>query len=146
MEPSQDTRYAGFWIRLWATVIDVIVLLLIIPPILLWMYGIEYFDPDAMLVRSKTMFEYMIWYVFPAIAMIILWRYRSATPGKMVFGVRIVDAQTLERPSTVQCVVRYFAYLVSTIPLGLGFLWIGFDRRKQAWHDKLANTVVIRGQ
>jgi uncharacterized RDD family membrane protein YckC len=30
------------------------------------------------------------------------------------------------------------------LPLGLGFLWIAFDKRKQAWHDKLAGTVVIR--
>ncbi|HKF94921.1 MAG TPA: RDD family protein, partial [Gammaproteobacteria bacterium] len=29
-------------------------------------------------------------------------------------------------------------------PLGLGFLWIAFDKRKQGWHDKLAATVVVR--
>jgi uncharacterized RDD family membrane protein YckC len=28
--------------------------------------------------------------------------------------------------------------------LGLGLLWVAFDRRKQGWHDKIANTVVVR--
>jgi uncharacterized RDD family membrane protein YckC len=43
-----------------------------------------------------------------------------------------------------QSVGRYFAYLVSIIPLCLGFAWIAFDARKQGWHDKLAGSVVVR--
>jgi uncharacterized RDD family membrane protein YckC len=39
---------------------------------------------------------------------------------------------------------RYLGYFVSTIPFGLGLFWIGWDKRKQGWHDKLAGTVVIR--
>jgi uncharacterized RDD family membrane protein YckC len=39
---------------------------------------------------------------------------------------------------------RYFAYFLSTIPLGLGLIWVAFDKRKQGWHDKLAGTVVIK--
>jgi uncharacterized RDD family membrane protein YckC len=39
---------------------------------------------------------------------------------------------------------RYFAYYLSTILLGLGFLWIIWDPKKQGWHDKLAGTVVVR--
>jgi hypothetical protein len=37
-------------------------------------------------------------------------------------------------------------YLGCLIPLGLGFIWVAFDRRKQGWHDKAANTVVIRAR
>ena len=43
-----------------------------------------------------------------------------------------------------QLIGRYLGYYVSTIPLMLGFLWVAFDARKQGWHDKMANTVVIR--
>jgi len=39
---------------------------------------------------------------------------------------------------------RYFGYFLASIPLGLGLLWVAFDKRKQGWHDKLAGTVVIR--
>jgi uncharacterized RDD family membrane protein YckC len=62
----------------------------------------------------------------------------------MAFSARIVDAATGERPSNGQLVGRYFAYFVSTIPMGLGLIWVAFDKRKQGWHDKLAGTVVIR--
>jgi uncharacterized RDD family membrane protein YckC len=144
MEDLQRVRYAGFWIRLVAMMIDVIVLMIVIPPVLLWLYGIEYFDPDVMIRRSMGCVEFLIWYVFPAVAAIVLWKYKSATPGKMIVGVKIVDARTGKKPSMMQCIVRYFAYFVSTIPFGLGYLWIAFDRRKQAWHDKLAGTVVVR--
>ena len=68
-----------------------------------------------------------------------------ATPGRCL-GARIVDAKTGEAPSVAQLVGRYLAYFVSTTPLCLGLIWVGFDRRKQGWHDKLASTVVIRSK
>jgi len=42
--------------------------------------------------------------------------------------------------------VRYIGYFVSVIPFGLGFIWIAFDSKKQGFHDKLAGTVVVRGE
>jgi uncharacterized RDD family membrane protein YckC len=41
---------------------------------------------------------------------------------------------------------RYVGYIISTIPLCLGFLWVGFDSKKQGWHDKIAGTVVVRNR
>lgn len=80
----------------------------------------------------------------PAIATLLFWNYRQATSGKMVIGARIVDAVSGAKPSTGQFVGRYLAYYLSLIVLFLGYLWVGFDPRKQAWHDKLARTVVVR--
>ena len=134
-------RYAGFWIRLGATAIDIVLLTLVTVPLLLSVYGFEYLDSQSV-IRGPM--DFLIQWALPAIAAILFWRYGSATPGKIVFGVKIVDARTGGRLSVGQCVGRYFAYLVSMLPLGLGFLWIAFDKRKQAWHDKLAGTVVIR--
>ena len=74
------------------------------------------------------------------------WIIIASTPGKLIFGAYIVDAKTLKRASTSQLIIRYLSYYVSLIPLGLGFLWIAFDPRKQGWHDKLAGTVVIKGK
>ena len=87
--------------------------------------------------------DFLINIVLPTIAVILFWKYRGATPGKMAISARIVDATTGEAPSTGKLVVRYVAYLVSMLPLFLGFVWIGIDRRKQAFHDKIAGTVVI---
>ncbi len=74
----------------------------------------------------------------------VFWRYRAATPGKMLLNLRIADAETFEKPSRKQCVLRLLGYIVSLIPFGLGFFWVAFDKRGQAWHDKIAGTVVIK--
>lgn len=83
-------------------------------------------------------------YVAPALVIILFWVYKSATPGKMILKLRIVDADSGGKPSTAQFVGRYFSYYLSTLPLMLGFIWVAFDQRKQGWHDKLAGTVVIK--
>src|SRR5439155_367292 len=67
----------------------------------------------------------------------------NAPKGKIAIAAKIVDAETGKPPSTARLVVRLLAYIVSALPLCLGFLWIAFDRRKQGWHDKIAGTVVI---
>ena len=72
------------------------------------------------------------------------WRHCGATPGKLAVGLKVVDAQTGGRPSTGRLVVRVLCYVVSAIPLYLGFLWVAVDRRKQGWHDKIAGTAVVQ--
>lgn len=86
----------------------------------------------------------LISYVLPAVVVIAFWTAKHATPGKMVIGATIVDAKTGESPSFKQHVIRYLGYFVSTIPFCLGLIWVGLDKRKQGWHDKLAGTVVVR--
>ena len=123
--------------------IDSFLLLAVTLPLLLWVYGWEYFESGST-IRGPM--DFLISWVLPAMAAVAFWRYRSATPGKMIVSAWIVDERTGQQPSLAQCIVRYFAYVVSAAPLGLGFLWIAFDPRKQAWHDKLAGTVVTWGQ
>ena len=64
----------------------------------------------------------------------------------MAISARIVDARTGNRPSNGQLVGRYLAYYLSMLPLFAGFFWVAFDPRKQGWHDKLANTLVVRAR
>ena len=136
------TRYGGFWLRFLACWIDVFLLLIIITPLLLWIYGTENYVSSPMLIHGPA--DLFLNYILPLIVTLIFWHYRSATPGKMICRLIIVDAQTLQKPSTKQFVIRYFAYIISTLPLFLGYFWIAFDDRKQAWHDKIAKTVVIK--
>ena len=82
--------------------------------------------------------------VLPAVAVIVFWHTRQATPGKQLLGLRVVDARTGARLSLGQAIGRYLGYFVSIVPLCLGLLWVAFDARKQGWHDKLAGTVVLR--
>ncbi len=81
--------------------------------------------------------------LLPAVVFIAGWRLFGTTPGKLLLELRVVDARTGGRPSWPRAIVRYIGYFVSALPLGLGFLWMLFDRRKQTWHDKLARTRVI---
>ncbi|TCT19864.1 RDD family protein [Thiobaca trueperi] len=140
---EQTLEYAGFWIRVVASLIDSILIVLVTLPLLLWIYGVEYFDPEQTGFMAGTAYFLISW-VLPAIAVIVFWIYKSATPGKMLVSARIVDARTGERASTGQLIGRYFGYFVSGIPFLLGLIWVAFDRRKQGWHDKLAGTVVVR--
>jgi len=133
--------YAGFWVRVGATVIDSILILILTFPILIGIYGLEYFESEAIVYGT---WDFLISWVLPAIVVITFWVYRSATPGKIIVKVKIVDADSGTKPSTGQFIGRYFGYFISMIPLMFGFVWVGFDKRKQGWHDKLASTAVIR--
>ena len=138
---DNDLKYVGFWKRTVAVLVDTFLIILVTLPILIWVYGIEYLNNEHM---EKGSFDFIINYVFPTIAVILLWRYYQATPGKMIFKATIVDAKTGGKPSLRQLIIRYLGYIISTTPLCLGFFWIAFDKKKQSFHDKLANTVVIQ--
>jgi uncharacterized RDD family membrane protein YckC len=138
-------EYAGFWIRTAASLIDtVLVAMLTLPPLVL-IYGWDYFDPGRSGVFAGPADVLLSW-LLPSLAVIVFWMYRSATPGKMMLGLWIVDAQRGATLGLGQSVGRYLGYFVSTIPLFMGLVWVAFDPRKQGWHDKLAGTVVIRSR
>ena len=136
-----NVEYAGFWIRVGAALIDSILLLLIISPALYYIYGIEYFLSET---GHNEFWDIFFNYIFPAIAVILFWNFRSATPGKMLLNLVIVDAETGNKPSIGQFIGRYFAYIPAILVFMLGIIWVGIDKRKQGWHDKLAGTVVIK--
>jgi uncharacterized RDD family membrane protein YckC len=72
-----------------------------------------------------------------------LWTWRGTTVGGVVLGLKVVR-QDGERLTFLVTLVRAFAGAFSLIFLFLGFLWIAWDKEKQAWHDKIAGTVVVR--
>ena len=139
MEEKYD--YAGFWIRMGATIIDSIFILIVIVPILWLVYGPEYFENPEM---QGNYIDMLLTDLMPAVAAILFWIYKSATPGKMILKLEIVDAKTGGKPSTRQFLGRYVSYFISSIPLGLGMWWIGWDKHKRGWHNMLAGTLVIR--
>jgi uncharacterized RDD family membrane protein YckC len=162
-------EYAGFARRASAHLIDSVLWILITLPVLFWIYGNTYLVKKTGYDRLEKAIEYahtgdverlmqlqsqrpplvMGWmdtiinYVLPLFVVVFFWYYRSATPGKMILRVRIVDANSLGKPTIMQLVIRSFGYLVSMLPLGFGFIWVLFDPRGQGWHDKMAKTVVL---
>lgn len=73
----------------------------------------------------------------------MFWTRKGATPGKLLLGIRVVDATTGMLPSHGQALKRLAGYLVNNLLWSLGYLWVAVDSRKQGWHDKLAGTVVV---
>ena len=140
---DNDLKYVGFWKRTVAVLVDTFLIILVTLPILIWVYGIEYLNNEHM---EKGSFDFIINYVFHTIAVILLWKYYQATPGKMIFKATIVDIKTGGKPTLKQWIIRYLGYFVSLLPFGLGYFWVAFDKKKQGFHDKLANTVVIQSK
>ncbi|MFT5710168.1 MAG: putative RDD family membrane protein YckC [Halioglobus sp.] len=136
----ENTHYAGFWIRLSASLIDTVIFIIVLGIPFAIMFGIDFSEGDA----SNTGFIAMLLqYVAPIVITVWFWVKYLGTPGKMLLKLQVVDADTGHALSTPQAIGRYLGYYISTIPLMLGFIWVAFDRRKQGFHDKLARTVVI---
>jgi uncharacterized RDD family membrane protein YckC len=129
--PPDEPQTAGFWIRMFASLFDIFLIFAFVYGPLMSIFGHElgllHWAVDAVLVAFT----------------VFMWQTRGGTPGKLLLGLRVVDAATLGPMTTPQALGRYFAYLISMLPLCLGFIWIALDRRHQAWHDKLASTLVI---
>lgn len=141
-----EINYAGFWIRVMATLIDSILFLIVTMPFIVAIYGWSFYIAEAPAPFYYLFYgpaDVIISEIFPAIASIWFWSAYQATPGKMLFGIRIVDANTGKAPVFSRYIVRYLGYIVSIIPLCLGLIWVAFDTRKQGWHDHMAGTVVI---
>ena len=132
--------YVGFWNRTAAALIDSGLILVITLPLRQLFSGAE---PGGSRVGLPSVWDLLVSYVLPAVAILVFWKYRSATPGKLFMSAEIVDALSGGKPSTRQLVLRYLGYYVSTVPLLLGLVWVAGDSRKQGWHDKLAGTVVV---
>ena len=65
------------------------------------------------------------------------------TIGKRALGIRVIDARAGGPIGYGRGLLRYVARILSTIPLFLGYFWMLWDREKQTWHDKIANTYVV---
>jgi len=141
MIENDEFEYAGFWIRVGASLIDTIILLMFALPISIMVYGDELLTAESLIMGPA---DFLVNWVFPAVFVIVFWLYKSATPGKMILGLKVVHSDTGEPLSLGQSIGRYLGYFVAMIPLFIGIFWVLFDKKKQGWHDKLVKSVVIR--
>ena len=137
-----NNQYVGFWNRFHAVIVMAIFLTIL-------EMGISYvvFDDIFMSdIEFLSIEDILINHIFPLIVTIIIWIKFSSDFGKMLYRAKIVDASTYQKPTTKQFIIRYLGYYLSLLPLGLGYFWVIWDTKKQAWHDKLAHTIVIKPQ
>ena len=112
---------AGFWVRMGALFIDIVLIGVSISLL---------HDGDWLLLLLAT---------YGA----VMWKLRGTTVGGIVFGLKVVrlDGRPIDWATAI---VRALGCFLSMVVAGLGFIWIVFDDERQAWHDKIAGTVVVR--
>jgi uncharacterized RDD family membrane protein YckC len=140
---AASPHYAGFWIRTAAGLIDTALWLAITLPLLYFTYGAEYFDQESPEL-SYGVVDFVLTWIAPMVVTVLFWLGKQGTPGKLMLSLRVVDAWTGKALTPGQSLGRYLGYVPALLVLGLGVIWIGFDARKQGWHDKLAKTLVVR--
>jgi len=141
---QEEYEYAGFWIRVGASLIDAILMLMVTLPLTLMIYGIDTVSESEKVILGPV--DFVINYSLPFFATIIFWMYKSATPGKMILKLKILDEKTGNKLTIGQSIGRYLAYFPAMLALMLGIFWVAWDKKKQGWHDKLAKTVVVRNK
>ncbi|CAM4312624.1 RDD family protein [Acinetobacter pragensis] len=144
---SSEFEYAGFWERVGASLIDMIILLTATYPILWLFYRGDWERIFATGLSEQPQvfwFDILANYILPFAYTVIVWLLWSASPGKILLGMKIVDAETGQNIDLKQSIIRYIGYFPAMMVFMIGIFWVAFDKRKQGWHDKMANTVVIR--
>jgi uncharacterized RDD family membrane protein YckC len=91
----------------------------------------------AMLFSILFAIAYFVWFLFLL--------QQGLTPGKLLLGLRVVDQRTGDLPGFGKMFLREIVgKTLSGLFFGLGYFWAIFDKNAQAWHDKLAGTVVVK--
>ena len=137
---EQNFGFASFGRRLGAYLVDWIILT---PVGLIYSYFYITYGPT---INSSAYYayNYLISISISALFFIILWiKLNGQTPGKKLFKIRIIrqDGSPIDAKTAA---LRFLGYIVSSIPLGLGFIWILLDENKEGWHDKIAKTQVVK--
>ena len=140
--PMPGLRYAGFWVRLVAFIIDAIIVG-VIGAALSPLFG------GPTVIQTGTTFEVNtgatgIQLLIDLVYFVGFWMWRAQTPGMIPFNMRVVRADNGENVDVSRAILRYVGLLISIVVLFLGVIWVAFDGRKQGWHDKLAGTLVVR--
>ena len=154
--PAPTFYAAGFWRRLGAAVVD-IAIILPVGLILSWLagqiagvhlpesrhYGVDFWL-DLLLSSDPALLGMIGLLVATAAIYAAIFQITwAATPGMRTLGLSIIDLYG-DPPSVLRSIARTAGYLASAVTLGLGFLWIGFDRERRGLHDWLSGTHVVK--
>jgi uncharacterized RDD family membrane protein YckC len=132
--PSPAAVKAGFWIRVVAYLIDGIILLIVESII-------------NLALRGNSSAQFGINLLIGAVYFVYFWSGSSPFPGQTI-GMKVLNLRVVRADGSsldfVQGLIRYVGIIISSIPLGLGLAWVGWDPNKQGWHDKMAGTYVVK--
>jgi uncharacterized RDD family membrane protein YckC len=140
-------RYAGFWIRFAAKLMDGIIMsVLLVVPMLAIMASTGAFEnpsegPSDTAVVIQLVFQIIYFVVYGAYSIFFIGTY-GATLGKMACKIKVVDA-TGAKIGYGRATGRFFAEILSGLIFYIGYIMVAFDNEKRALHDRLCKTRVI---
>ncbi|MDJ0700637.1 MAG: RDD family protein [Woeseiaceae bacterium] len=100
--------------------------------------GESVYAGGPMYVRGYNVVRFLIIFLF----FVLYWTRRGRTLGMQSWGLQLQTADD-RLPSLSQATIRFFAALLSWLPLGLGFLWQLWDRDRLTWHDRISGTRIV---
>ena len=141
--PSEgDVRYAGWWSRVGALVIDNV--LVLIPAVVFFALV---FVPNEAVALFAAIAAFFFWLVFPFIYFTYCHGKWGQTVGKRALRIRVRRESQDALLSYGAAFGRYamvFVFAIFTIPLLLDYLFPLWDRQRQSLHDKVASSIVVR--
>ena len=132
--------YGGFWIRVVAYIIDIVILGVVGGVI----DAIFHANPSDASAGGNGIAGF-INLVIDVAYFAGQWTYFGATLGQRVFKLRVVDAATGQPIGLGKALLRWVGLFVSFLVCFVGVIWVAFDARKQGWMDKSAGTLVVQG-
>ncbi|NIQ37376.1 MAG: hypothetical protein GTN81_02130 [Proteobacteria bacterium] len=138
-------EHAGFWIRAGAYIIDNVLLIFAFLGLAIALFLIfgAFRNPSVIVVLQPLLILVSI--VMPFAYSVYYLGKRGYTPGKGFLGLQVIR-QDGTGMTYGDAAIRTFSYILSLIPMNLGFLWVAFDPNKEGWHDKIAKTQVIKAE
>ena len=146
----------GLWRRLTAALLDTIFL----APVLVGAGWLAFRVTEIPIAAGKALrpeliLELVLWGGLPfysvvavAVGLTLLYGFLFTVISGFTPGLRLLRGQIINiygnRPEWWRVLLRCLGLIVGLLLLGLGLLWIGFDRQKRGLHDWLAGTYVIR--
>ncbi|OGV43987.1 MAG: hypothetical protein A2X48_05410 [Lentisphaerae bacterium GWF2_49_21] len=135
--------YGGFWVRTLAKILDWIIIGVIqIPFTIAYVISLSFF-PES-IITALIMFAYFILSMVVGVLFNIFFLTKySATPGKMAFGLGLINADGTEKISWQKSMGRYFAEILGGMMMYIGYIIVVFDKEKRALHDYMCKTRVV---
>jgi len=137
---------AGIGSRFLAMLVDGLIgSLMMLPGLAIILYAImaNPNNPSIPALIFGVLLTFVLWLGLLAL-MLVMWT-RAQTPGKRLLGLRVIKLDTGQPASFWRMVLREIVgKWVSGVICYLGFIWAFLDANKQAWHDKIAGTIVVK--
>jgi uncharacterized RDD family membrane protein YckC len=173
-EDDSEVRYANLSSRAFALTLDMLLLFIFLGPVFNyagnWLYPEFHLQGGEAQVQNtlaalsagqisaeqtvhqlrevglfrKLALDYILQFIVSGVLIVLAWIKYDTTPGLFLFRMRLADASTGGKPSTVQYIIRYVVGVIAIAPMMLGMLLMFFNQRKMALHDVAAQTVVLQ--